>query len=151
MKLHIFHHGMDELNGFTNLCLSQTDDKDGELDAAVDDSEATEIVLSEALDYIPLSDLADFLDHVIKKLRHGGSITIIGTDAFTVAKNFAQYKLPIEEFNILMHGGASKPHHIKTATLTMHGVVNFLRTEFGLKVLRQSLEDYTYVIEAQRP
>ena len=151
MKLHIYHHGMDELNGYTNICQGQTQARDGELDAAVDDTEATEIVVSEALDYIPLAELTGFLDHTIRKLRHKGTLTIVGTDAYTVAKNFTQYKLPIEEFNILLHGGERDPNNVKTATLTMHGVVNFLRTEFGLTVTRQSLEDFTYVIEAQRP
>ena len=79
-------------------------------------------------------------------MRHGSTIIITGTDAYEVAKDYVNYKISIDDFNVLLHGNPS----IKTATLTLHGLVHFLETVFGLKIIRKSLEDYNYVIEAQR-
>jgi hypothetical protein len=151
MKVHIYHHGAEEQPDAVNICLDAVPDGVEALNELVDNAEAIQIILEEALDYVPLTKLADFLETTVRKLRHGGTLIVVGTDALAVAKDFSQYKIPIEEFNVMLHGGEQGPHQVKTATLTMHGVVNFLRNEYGLKILRQTIDDYTYVVEAQRP
>jgi len=151
MKVHIYHHGAEEQPDAVNICLDAVPNDIDALNEFVDDAEATQIILEEALDYIPLKELADFLETTVRKLRHGGKLIVVGTDALAVAKDFSQYKIPIEDFNILLHGGEKEPRQVKTATLTMHGIVNFLRNEYGLRILRQTIDDYTYVVEAQRP
>jgi len=59
-------------------------------------------------------------------------------------------RMSIEDFNILLHGNQRDTVNIKTATLTLHGMVNFLQEDFGLTIVRKTLEDYNYVIEAKR-
>lgn len=150
MKLHLHQNPEDDLNGYTNICLSAVDNRDDELDAVVDNAEVTELVADNVLEFIPLPELVGYLGHMVQKLRHGGRLVITGVDAYTVAKDYSSYRLSIEEFNILLHGNQRDEHNIKCATLTMHGMVNFLRKEFGLTIVRQHLEDYNYVIEATR-
>ena len=151
MKLHLHQNPEDTLNGYTNVCLGEADNRDEELDAAVDDAEATEIVANNVLEFVPLLELIDYLQHIIQKLRHGGSLVVTGIDAYTVAKDYTACRLSIEDFNILLHGNQGDAMNIKCATLTMHGMVNFMRDELGLTITRQHLEEYNYVIEATRP
>jgi hypothetical protein len=127
------------------------EDRNAALDEAADDAEATEIVLNNYLEYVPLPQLTEFLAHVVAKLRHGGTLVITGTDAYAVAKDYVHYELSIEDFNILLHGNQDDEQNVKVATLTVHGLVNFLTRDFGLDVVRQSLEDYVYIIEVTRP
>ena len=151
MKLHLHQNPTDEMNGYTNICLGTTDNRDDELDAAVDNAEVTELVANNILEFIPLPQLTNFLTHMIQKLRHKGTFIITGIDAHTVAKDYTNYKLSIEDFNILLHGNQRDDSNIKVATLTMHGMVCFLREDFGLTITRQYLDEYNYVIEAIRP
>jgi hypothetical protein len=151
MKIHVHINDEDALSGYIDICLGQVQDRDGELDAHVEDAEANEIILNNTLEFIPLPELTGFLTHVVKKLRHGGSLIVTGVDALSVAKDYSQYKMSIEDFNILLHGNQQDANNIKTATLTLHGMCNFLANDFGLKIIRKGLEDYNYVIEAQRP
>ena len=151
MKLHLHQNPEDTMNGYTNICLGEAESRDKELDDVADDAEVTELVANDVLEFVPLPQLTGFLDHMTKKLRHGGTLVITGVDAYTVAKDYVSYRLSIEAFNILLHGNQRDATNTKVATLTMHGMVNFLREEFGLTVIRQHLEEYNYVIEAKRP
>jgi len=151
MKLHLHLKPEDELNGYTNICLSETSDWSKDLDDQVDDAEVTELIANNVLEFVPLTKLIDFLAQMIRKLRHDGTIIVAGVDAYTVAKQFANYKLSIEEFNVLLHGLQQTDNDVKLATLTLHGMVNFLKEEFGLTIIRKNLEDYNYFIEAKRP
>lgn len=147
MKVHIHINEQDSLGGYTNICVGQVDNRNAELDKHVDDAEATEIVLNNVLEFVPLTELADFLEQIVGKLRHDGTLIITGTDAYSVSKDYVAYKMNIEDFNILIHGAP----RTKTATLTLHGMVNFLQKDFGLTIVRKSLEKYDYVVEAKRP
>lgn len=157
MKIHLHQNPTEELNGYTNICLG--DDVDGgeitnrnnELDAVVDSAEAMEIVADNVLEFIPIAELMPFLEHVIGKLRHKGTLIITGVDAYTVAKDYVSYKLSIEEFNFLLHGNQCNERDVKMTTLTLHGMVSFLSKQCGLKIIGQQLEEYNYVIEVQRP
>lgn len=151
MKVHLHINDEDDLGGYNNICLGQAANRDDELDARVDDAEATEIILNNVLEFVPLTELTDFLTHVVKKLRHGGKLILAGVDAYAVAKDYVAYRLTIEDFNVLLHGTQQDAGNIKTATLTLHGMANFLQKEFGLTIERKSLETYNYVIEAHRP
>ncbi len=151
MKLHLHQNPEDTLNGYTNICLGQVENRDKELDRVADDAEVVELVADNVLEFVPLPELTEFLNHMIQKLRHGGTLIITGTDAYVVAKDYVSYKMRIEDFNILLHGNQRDPRDIKCATLTMSGMTYFLREEFGLSIVRQALEDYNYVIEAKRP
>jgi threonine dehydrogenase-like Zn-dependent dehydrogenase len=150
MKLHLHQNPEDTLSGYTNICLGEADSRDEALDDIVDDAEATELVCDNVLEFVPLPDLMGFLQHVIQKLRHGGTLVLTGVDAYSVSKAFVSYNLNIEEFNVLLHGNQRDETNIKVATLTLYGMVVCLR-DLGLTITRQHLEEFNYVIEATRP
>lgn len=150
MKVHLHHNHDDVLNGYFNVCMSETDDPRAEIDATVDDAEATEIIANNVLEYVPQAQIVTMLNQIIGKLRHGGELVITGVDAYTVAKDYVAYKLTIEAFNILLHGD-QQGAHVKQTTLTLHGLVNFLREQFGLEIVEQGLDEYTFSIKARRP
>jgi len=152
MKLHLHQHPDDTLDGYVNVCLGIVPDYEGELDAAADDAEVTELVANNILEFVQLHQLLDLLKLIVRKLRHKGKLIVTGVDAYSVAKDYVNYKLSIEDLNILLHGRQrDNAQDVKMATLTMHGLVNFLRNDMGLKITRQAIEEYEYVIEAERP
>ena len=151
MKLHLHQNPEDALNGYTNLCMGETENRDTALDDIADDAEVMELIADDVLEFVPLPSLLGFLEHIIQKLRHGGTLVITGVDAYLIAKDYADYKLSIEDFNILLHGNQRDDKNIKVATLTLHGMVAYLRDNLGLSITRQCFDEYSYLIEATRP
>jgi hypothetical protein len=158
MKIQLIYVPEEQLGTHLNICptITKNDETDilkcGEvtnLDGFVNDAQAMEIVVNNVLDYISLSDVMNTLDHWIKKLRHGGHLILSGIDAYLIAKAFTEYKISIEEFNILLHGPQNHPLTTKRVNLTVHGLANYL-TEKGLYIIRKRIDVYDYVIEAAR-
>jgi hypothetical protein len=118
MKAHIHINHEDALSGYTNIELGSADNWDEALDTGVDDAEATEIIINNVLEFVALPGLAGFLEHIVRKLRHEGTLIITGVDAYLVAKDFLSYKLSIEEFNMFLHGKQNDAANVKKATLT---------------------------------
>lgn len=150
MKVHIHQDHDNVLSGYYNICASETEALELEIDATVEDAEATEIILNNTLEFLPQAEIVVILNQLVRKLRHGGVIILTGTDAYAVAKKYANYKMSIEEYNVLTHG-PQDGSQVKKTTLTIHGLVNFLTKQFGLQIVNQGLEEYTYSIEARRP
>ena len=151
MKVYLHHNHEDVLSGYNNICLGETDDRCAEIDVVIDDAEAIEIIANNVLEYVPQSEVIEFLTKIVNKLQHGGTLIITGVDAYTAAKDFVSYKISIEYFNALLHGGQEGGEKTKHTTLTLHGMVNFLQTRFGLKIISKVLEEHNFSIEAQRP
>jgi hypothetical protein len=120
------------------------------LDPYVDDAEATEIIASDVIDYLPLNEVNNVIDHWIKKLRYNGIIVIGGTDLTETSKAIAQYRLDVTLANQLLHGNQSKPYLIKRVTMTALGLSNYLQEKHKLKILKKRINDYRMIIEAQR-
>ena len=147
MKLYVHLNPEHAMTGYTNLCVGQSENVLEDLDTLVDDAEATEIILDGVLEYIALANISKTLDRVIRKLRHAGTLIITGIDAYTVADHFSRLILNVEEFNVLLHGESTP----KLTTLTQSGVLNYCKNIFGLIVVSQSFEEYTFVIKVKRP
>jgi hypothetical protein len=135
--------------------MEETDDvKIGDiknLDPFVNDAEATEIIATDVIDYLPLNDMNTIIDHWVSKLRRGGKIVIGGIDLFQVCKAFTQYDINVETANKLLHGLQDQPHLLKRLTLTLTGLRNYLRDKHGLKILKTRYAGYSMIVEAQRP
>lgn len=148
MKLHLHFADAEPMNGYENISLGTADDPLVALEVSAYDAQATEIIANNVLEYLPLTNISKFLDGVVRKLRHGGTLILTGVDAYTVAQDYVAFKLSIEDFNLLLHGHGD---FIKQGTLALHGLVNYIKQEFRLKVISKTLEEYNYVIEVQRP
>jgi len=149
MKLHLYHRENDVLAGYTNVWMGVENARQ-KLDELVDDAEVTELVANNILEYVPLEHVSDFLAHMLRKLRKNGTIIITGIDAYSVCKDYVEYKLTLEDMNLFLHGEQQSDTDIKMTTLALHGLANHIEQEFGMKILRKTIEDYTYIIEAQR-
>lgn len=120
------------------------------LDQFVCDAEATEIIAIDVLDYVELPKITNVLDHWSSKLRKGGKLILGCTDGYIAAKAFADYKISVEEFNIIIHGSQEMPHLIKRVSLTMAGLTKYLETVHNLKVIKKRYDGYGLIIEAER-
>jgi hypothetical protein len=136
-----------QFNDYTHLEISTCKNIIDEINNTYDDSECKKIVIENAFEYIQVDKIDLFLRTVIKKMRKGSSITLIGIDSYAVCKDYISKKISIEDFNLLIHG---KPGTVRTASISLHGLVSYLRNEFGLRVIHQCLSGYNYNIEAIR-
>jgi len=148
MKIYITFNSDNKMGDYTHINFTSFNDNWHDvLHASVEDAEATDVVVDGVLSYLALEDASAFLHAVARKLRHKGCLTVHGVHAYEVAKDFAQYKLTIEQFNQLMYGVNGE----QRSGITLAGLREFLRDELSLTIVRQSVDQYHYVVEAQRP
>ncbi len=114
----------------------------------VEDSEC-ESILFTLTDTIPISMLANVIKLYIQKLRHGGVITLLGTDIYQVCLAIANRNVNILDANKLLFGGPSVSD-MHSSLVSTNDVANLLE-EFGLKITKKALNGISYVVEAQRP
>jgi hypothetical protein len=114
------------------------------LDDYIEDGEAEEIILDDIIEYIRSDIFIMVFEKCIKKIKHGGKIIITGTDIYLVCKAFVEYKISIEELNLLVYGNA------KNIGLTSETISKYLE-KIGFKIIKRRHEIYDYLIEAQRP
>lgn len=120
------------------------------LDQYVCDAEVMELVAHGVIDYIPLPEVTNVIDHWIKKLRIGGKITVSGVDAYSVAKSFTEYRIDIDTFNQLLLGQQGYPHEHKSNVLTMASLTKYLEQVHGLQIINKRYDNYMYIVNAER-
>jgi hypothetical protein len=100
-----------------------------------------EIDLSQGdFDYVAYDHKRKLFALLASKLRHGGTVTIVGVDAMEVSRGFFKGYLNIDEYNSLL----------RPSMLTFE-VVESLLSEVGLVVSVKRFNNYRYYIEAIRP
>ena len=166
MKLNLLWSG-HALNGYVNVDPFGFGDENKvvadlkNLDDVVDDSEAMEIIAEDIIDFLPLGDVEDAINHWIKKLRHGGRIIVGGVDMFEACKAFSTYTIDLAMANYLLHGAQEQPWEERHANFTLLGLAQFLEDR-GLKIItkrgygvssnRAGYEkNYHMYVEAMRP
>ena len=102
MKVYLTVKG-DNISGYHNIDASSGGDivkMDG-----VEDSEATEIIASDIINFTDISSINDLLSGWVKKLRHGGRIVVGGVEIDEVCKAFISKAIDVNQFNKLVHEG----------------------------------------------
>jgi len=172
MKLNITIGGNDILSGYLNIdptheapqvkILTKSSITDNiandnvlkadirNLDGHVEDAECTEIIINNICDFLEMQDALSAMKHWSKKLRHKGSITLIGSDAYEISKAFLNGELNILEFNQQMHGEFSAPWDVKMSHFTMEAACEALAA-LGLEISTKRLHKYNYTVKAVRP
>lgn len=117
------------------------------LDKHVDDSEATELIATDVLNYIPLGKCGEAIENWIKKVRAGGKIVVGGVDLLEVCKDFSQYRIDITEANLLIHGRQDKPYLHRKNNLTITTLCEYFLSA-GLKINKKRIKDYKMIVEA---
>lgn len=157
MKINLLLNSKAVRSGYTNLDpLAPPGDPDRipgtltNLDDFVEDAEATEIVALDVIDFVPSTDTNDVLAHWIRKLRHGGILTIGGVDLRDVCKAVVFQQLNLTEANLLLYGEQEAPWQYRKATLTLQHVINALE-EQGMEITRKHSDRFRYCVTARRP
>jgi len=119
------------------------------LDGYVNDSEATEILALDILDFLPLGIAGKALHNWVQKLRHGGKIVVGGTDIGLVCMMFSKKELDLTELNKIVHGEQTKGWDFKASHLSMPELVELLEG-LGLKILKKRHSKFQMSVEAQR-
>ena len=154
MKINI-SVGQDEfLTGYTNI--DPISKPEGlavdirNLDSVASDSECTEIIAVDVLDFLEGIEAEQVLKHWIKKLRHNGKIVIGGVDAYEVSKLLYHGRISLEDFNYLIHGQFSAPWDVKMNHMTLEYVETLMK-DSGLQVTKKRIKDYSFIVEGERP
>ncbi len=152
MKLHLSVN-KSSMNGYLNLDPAPIDPNSQpaftgsftNLSALVEDSECTEILADDILDYIVAKNIHPSLEYWTKLLRHGGKLIVGGTDLYEVAKAIVNQSLKIREANELIHG-TSIQHISQISMLDLCELIKSL----GLNIIVKRTNGFKMVIEAVR-
>jgi|TARA_Y100000593_G_C4229372_1_gene296154 hypothetical protein len=120
----------------------------GNLDNLIHDSEATEILATEVVQYIPFTSVPKVLENWAKKLRINGKISVGGYDATEACKSYANKTCSLEDLNILLYGDPSTPI-ANSSAISMPFIKNILEN-LGLKILKQRKNGHHILVEAVR-
>lgn len=152
MKINLLLNSDQIRNDFLNIDPLAPNNTIGDitnLDDLVDDAEATEFIALDVIDYLPPSALDAILTNWLKKIRHGGLITIGGVDIMQVAKALYRQEVSMTEANILLYGRQSAPWEYRKTTLTMGAIIGILQQN-NFKIIQKRMEIYHYIVKAER-
>lgn len=154
MKIHLSISG-HALSGYLNLspvkptlslgeewvCWSEF----GNLSQFVDLGEAWEILAPDILDYIKIQDIAALVEYWSKLLRHGGHLTLGGTDASELSRQFFLGNIPVQDYNNIVFGTNAR----KSSLNNMVGISDVLK-HIGLVIDKQRINGVQFIIEGHR-
>ena len=139
MKVYLTVMG-DNISGYHNIDASSGGDivkMEG-----VEDSEATEIIASDVINFTHIGSINDLLSGWIKKLRHGGRIVLGGVEIDEVCKAFVSKAIDINQFNKIIHEG-------RVSQITCADLEKIL-IKHGLTVTKKRTDNFNMIIEATR-
>ena len=121
-----------------------------ELDSErVADSECSDILCPNIIDYIPFQIILPVVQNYIKKLRRGGNITIGGTDLYLASLLVTKRDIPLDKINELIFGGY-QAYQAKSGLVGVNDMLALLEG-LGLKIVSKSLIDgYKYLIVGRK-
>tara|TARA_R110002051_G_C8474075_1_gene460555 strand:- start:34 stop:504 length:471 start_codon:yes stop_codon:yes gene_type:complete len=156
MKINLMWGNGSPLSGYTNID-PHSYDKEGvlnsditDLDDVVENSEATEILVSDVIDYLPKGVVSKAIGHWVSKLRHKGRIVIGGHDIYEISKIISQQGVSAEEISEVLHGKQNNPWEFKASHTTASNLAETLE-QHGLKVLKKRVSGFKMIVEAIRP
>ena len=119
------------------------------LDEYIDNGEADEIICDSILEYVPVSNLMDFIKVLATKIKHGGTIVFTGQDLMMLAEQYIRGEIDILSLNKTLYGLANHAWNFKLSCVTLSDV-NEICQQLNLKVLERKLNNTEFVIKVQR-
>jgi len=156
MRINLMWGNGSPLSGYTNVDPHSYDKEDvvngdiTDLNDIVDDSEATEILVADVIDYLPRAMVAKTISHWVTKLRHKGRIVIGGHDIYEITKIMSQQGISAEEISDVLHGTQNHPWEFKASHTTAADLAKTLE-QHGLKILKKRVSGFKMIVEAIRP
>lgn len=126
--------GKEDLPGYWNT--------DNLLLDEVETNQATEILVDLSLGRVPVDQVVEIMKVWIKKLRKGGKLILNDLDIQQISKAVISKKNTIPQLNHLLYDG-------RVSCLTLEDVSDILRN-LGLRILKKSLVEFEYSVEAIR-
>jgi hypothetical protein len=105
-------------------------------------------ILFTLTDTIPAQSLTPLLELYISKLRHGGVMTVLGTDIYQVSLAIVNRSIDVLVANKLIFGGPDISN-LHSSLVSINDIVIILE-EAGLKITKKALNGVSYVVEAKR-
>lgn len=126
--------GPEDLPGYWN-----TDDL---LLQSVETNQCTELLVDLFLGRVPVDKVQEVIKHWVTRLRKGSKLIINDLDIQQLAKAVLSKKTPVQEINRLLYNG-------RVSCLTLDNIISILQS-LGLRILRKSLVEFEYSVEAIR-
>ena len=155
MKINLIYGRGQKLPKHTNINAIPTDEEDvivadpSNLDFFVDDAEAEAIVAYDVINFLPRVSMVSIIEHWIKKLRHGGSITIGGIDCYAIARDIVSHKINLQDLNVILYGSEAPSWDVRRNIFTMPSLIDHLK-EWDLQIVKSKIDKYEIVVEAIR-
>lgn len=108
-----------------------------------------ESILFTLTDTIPANALTGVLELYISKLRHGGVITVLGTDIYQVALAIVNRNIDVIGANKLIFGGPDVSN-FHSSLVSINDIAAIFE-DAGLKITKKALNGVSYVVEGARP
>ena len=115
------------------------------LDEVCENGEATEILTENIIDYLKADEVGDFINKCISKLRHGGFLTLDGTDFSEIVRLYYNAAIDLAKTNLLLFGEGNKK------SISSGYELSEALTDVGLTVDKCRYENGRYLIKAVRP
>ena len=119
------------------------------LDGIVENSQATEILAVDVLDYVSANELITVLQNWVIKLRHDGKIVVGGTDPYETAKSYVAGRIDTVEFNYTVFGNSKQDYSQKSGCITLTELWQILQN-MGLRITKKSMIENKMFVEAYR-
>lgn len=125
-----------ELAGYINFPLDS-------LNLDVDAASCRVIFAPHVLNYVPFDKFNDVIHHYVSKLRHGGVITLGGTDLTELNKAYLIRVIDLGYFNKLIYGSS-------VAGIYTLDIIADKLSELGLIISKKRLDGVEMLVEAKR-
>lgn len=138
MKIHITENLDKVIDGFSLIPVVYGAVDLGNIPA----NGASTIIATDAVDSIKYSNIADFINGIVSKMRLNCELYIGGIDAYALSKNLVSGNIDIEEFNKRIHG--------KQGIYSCKFIINLLLQHANVSILSAVFKGDKYEITATR-
>lgn len=162
MKLNLLMASDDILAGYTNIdpypqiqnnqqtfSAEKTMGNIDNLDYICEDAQAQEILATDVLDYINISNKIQTIDNWVKKLAHGASLSVGGMDLAEIVRNIRINSITFDEAQLLLYGHPAFPFGARRGVLTLEKAQELL-SQRGLRIVKSQIDSFRYLVTGVR-
>ena len=113
-----------------------------DLNKTLDDGECTEIIALDVLDFLPLAQRGNFLNHLMQKLEIGAIMKVGGREINAVANAVGSGQINEETANACIYQGRQS----MTTAVKTRDLMKFI----GLEITAAYNNGFNYIVEARR-
>lgn len=146
MNIHIHNNYGNGTEGYQNINVNANNLIE-QLDALYMDAEVEHIIIEHALRC--LGNPLELVEVAMRKLHHGGTLTIVDIDTKRLAYDYAGYgAISQAEFNETLFGVKEQPYLSTAAAKDV--IAHIEKSPYKLTIIKQSFSGYEYTIIARR-